>query len=653
MRTFISKIIPRIFFFILCAVCALAFAADKPTAYDVDALWQEAYQTVEDFHEQSLSLRLKYDHAGTFVSDEHKSKLLTLGNDADSKLKEVYNKQRHLRADIEAYDSDDWDKLYGVTGLWKSVYASEFETQRLKIEVAYYIALALPEQKRLKIADSIIGWCESDKNRFKNAQTKLLKAKASAIIGETSKGYKQQATNIVGELVKTTDHDEVYFRAVLLRFDIVGDVNRTLLTEMAEEIAKSEYSDDFELNVRVAFAGLKVGNTKYLDEVMAKWPGGEKLIAEIILDRLAYLEKNGKLSDDLLARQSFSEIVLAINAAIEKSAADYIRLLERLERTEKFRCSLLSYALAQAYVNDEPVLAVEHYIAAATRRNIDKTLSITKIELAQKGASIASELYGRDKKYCGIAGRALLFYCRAAGADADAETATLYFKTLDACLGEDKAAKQLERLAGSEGYFADVVSFEIARRKIKNDPTKQNYVNAVKVLAGAEHHCRYMRNAGSILYDICTRIEEYAQEYPAFIDDCYFIAKQIGDCGGDPDRRLELVKIGFGVLAGADSAELWQEFEAIDDGSTDAMRCRARLMQAMGQYAQAAVTWEKLQKNNDPKASYSWWQGKFYELWCLLQVETTKKADIAHAVEVLKSSYDNIPLFWAKKLGEL
>ena len=644
--------IPRIFFFILCAVLA-GGSVTQPSGGDAVGLREEAYQTIEDFYEQSLSLRLKYDYAGTFVSGEHKSKLLTLGKDADLKLAEVYDKQRHLRADIEAYDGDDWDKLYGVTGLWKSVYANEFETLWLREQVGYYIALALPEQKRLKVADSIIGWCESDKNRFKNAQTKLLKAKASALIGIGSKGYRQQAMKIVEDLANSKDYDEVYFHAVLLRFDVVGDVNRTLLTEMAERVAQGELSDDFELNVRVAFAGLKIGETKYLDEVISKWPGAEKLIAEIILDSLSHLEKNGKLKDDLLARQSVSETHLALNSVIEKSAGDYIRLLERLDRIEKFRCSLLSYALAQAYVNDEPVLAVEHYIAAATTRNIDKTLSITKLELAQKGASIAAELYGRDKKYCGIAGRALLFYCRAAGAEADAETAGLYFQMIDACLGKDKAQKQLERLAGSEGHFADVASFEIARRKIENDPTKRNYVDALKVLASMEAHCGYVRNAGSILYAICMRIEEYGQEYPAFIDDCYFIAKQIGDCGGDPDRRMVLVKIEFGVLAGADSAELWQELEAIDDGSTDAMRCRARLMQAKGQYAQAAATWKKLQTNNDPKVSYSRWQGKFYELWCLSQVATTKKADISHAVEVLKSSYDNIPLFWAKKLGEL
>ena len=460
MQIIISKTIPRIFFFILFAVCVSAFAAGKPTAYDVDALWQEAYQTVEDFHEQSLSLRLKYDHAGTFVSDEHKSKLLTLGKDTDSKLKEVYDEQRHLRADIEAYDNDDWDKLYGVTGLWKSVYASEFETQRLRKEVAYYIAIASPPDERLQIADNIIGWCDSDKNRFKNAQTKLLKAKASALIGETSKGYRQQAMQIVEDLANSKDYDKFYFHAVLLRFDIVGDVNRALLTEMAEKIAQSGFSEEFELNVRVAFAGLKIGETKYLDEVISKWPGAERFVAEIILDRLNHLEKNGKLGDDLLVRQSVSEITLALKAAIEKSAADYIRLLERLERTEKFRCSLLSYALAQAYVNENAVLAVEHYIAAATRRNIDRTLSVTKLELAQKGASIAAELYGRDKKYCGIAGRALLFYCHAAGAEADADTAALYFQTLDACLGKNKAAKQLERLAGSDDHFVVVPGLE-------------------------------------------------------------------------------------------------------------------------------------------------------------------------------------------------
>lgn len=654
MQSITFKTIP-IFFIILCTAWT-GTAVAQPNADDVNGLRQKAYQTFEDFYEQSLTLRLKYDYAGAFVSAGHKAKLLGLAKEADLKLKGVFEETKQLRADIEAYDSDDWDTLYGVTGLWKAVYAGEFETLWLRKRVGYYIAIASPADERLRIADKIIGWCESDKNRFKNAQTKLLKAKASALIGIESKGYKQQAMEIIEEMVSSKQHDKVYFQAMLLRFNIVGYVSRDLLTPIADQIEQSEFSDDFELNAKVAFAGLKVGATKHLDEVMAKWPGSEKLIAGIILDSLYHLEKNGALSDAFLTRQSVSEISLALNAIVEKSPENYRPLLQRLDGIEKFRCSLLSYAMAESYVNDSSALAVEHYIAAATTRNIDKTLSLTKLELAQKGASIAAKLYAEDKKYCGIANRALLFYCRTADIEADAEMVDLYFETLDECLGKATAQQRLERLIKSDGHFADVVNFQIARRKIENDPTKENYVNVIKVLTKLKHHCGYIQNADAILYDIYLRIDEYIKEYPAFIDDCYFIAKRISDCG-QADHQLQLVKIEFGVLAGTDTAALSKELEAINDASTAAMRCRARLMQANGAYAKAAKTWKKiytsLQPKGNPEASYAWWQAKYYELWCVSRLASTKQADIAHAIEVLESSHENIPQFWAEKLDEL
>ena len=74
---------------------------------------------------------------------------------------------------------------------------------------------------------------------------------------------------------------------------------------------------------------------------------------------------------------------------------------------------------------------------------------------------------------------------------------------------------------------------------------------------------------------------------------------------------------------------------------------------------QAAQIWSKiaeLQRNDlqeQNRKSYGWWQAKFYELNCLSKLPPTKPEDLRHTIEVLQSTYPEIPAPWAEKLNKL
>ncbi len=50
---------------------------------------------------------------------------------------------------------------------------------------------------------------------------------------------------------------------------------------------------------------------------------------------------------------------------------------------------------------------------------------------------------------------------------------------------------------------------------------------------------------------------------------------------------------------------------------------------------------------------WQWWRAKFNQLYCLSRRQGVDKEEIIRSIEVLERSFDDIPVFWARKLKEL
>ncbi len=79
---------------------------------------------------------------------------------------------------------------------------------------------------------------------------------------------------------------------------------------------------------------------------------------------------------------------------------------------------------------------------------------------------------------------------------------------------------------------------------------------------------------------------------------------------------------------------------------------RARLANAQGKYAEAAKKWGQIcatlksEPDEPPQHSYAWWRAKYFELENSLKIPNASRADVIHSVEVLQSSFNQIPTFW-------
>ncbi|MBN1457588.1 MAG: hypothetical protein JW912_07040 [Sedimentisphaerales bacterium] len=627
-------------------------------ADDIILLAQRSDQAAEQFFEKSLFARLKYQYAGQFLGDGHKNELLALAKSSEDSLRKVLKEQQQLRADIEAYDGDDWDELFGDTKLWQKIYGDEVRTIGSKMQITYYIALAGNKTGRLEAAKEIITWCDLQQNQLRSPQTELLKAKAMSVACSDDKEYVKYALEVLDELIGSVQDLKVYCEAAILRAELLEDMNEQLLMKLSGRIKESEYKDDFELNARLAFTGLSLSNTKLLEEVIAVWPESEKLVAGCILSEMDHLRGENSLTDEYLSAKSAYEIQLALKAVLGDSPYDHRELMERFNSIEKFKSAVLYYALGESYLKDEPVLAVEFYISAAGASDKGDETEINTVDLAEKAALLAVELYNGDKNYCDIANTALLSYCQAAGMDAKEYLAELYFKILDDCNSQEQAAEKLRDASESSGYFAETVHLELMKREIARDPTGQNYLNIINLLDKSDDLCRRGGFAVFFLEAVISRVEEYLRTEADFADECYTLACRLSDCD-DKDFALEvdLLKIEYGIIAGKDIEQLGDALEEINGESMQKLRCTARLLQAKGEYAESARTWEKiytfLQQNEDPGACHARWQAKYYQLLCVSELGDMEKQDIIHAVEILQSSYDDIPPFWAEKLNEL
>ncbi len=133
---------------VLCILSGEIFAQVLPGEDDILAQAEAAQKSLERFMRESIGARLAYEYKGYFFDEEDAIRLAGLARGANSELGEIYDTQDRLRKGIEDYEGDDWDLLYGQTGLWRKVCADGTKTLLFKGQVDYFAGLALKQPGR-------------------------------------------------------------------------------------------------------------------------------------------------------------------------------------------------------------------------------------------------------------------------------------------------------------------------------------------------------------------------------------------------------------------------------------------------------------------------------------------------------------------------
>lgn len=134
-----------------------------------------------------------------------------------------------------------------------------------------------------------------------------------------------------------------------------------------------------------------------------------------------------------------------------------------------------------------------------------------------------------------------------------------------------------------------------------------------------------------------------------------------------PVHQARLYVAEISLLAVAKAPQELARVEALLDalpdeykkGSVDFFRCRARLLAEQGKFAGAGGLWakvagiEKSRSASPGQRNAQWWRARYYELFCFSRIPQTQGKDVAHSIEVLQSSFAEIPPLWAERLNLL
>jgi hypothetical protein len=173
-----------------------------------------------------------------------------------------------------------------------------------------------------------------------------------------------------------------------------------------------------------------------------------------------------------------------------------------------------------------------------------------------------------------------------------------------------------------------------------------------------ENHCEHTEQAIMLLSEVVEKIDEL-NESAAGGKDFARLAENCCNCPQSANsRQAKLFMAETGVFAAEKDAGKLERIEKLlnsiepNEGvlDIDFIRCRGRLFAEQGKYERAAQAWSEVCKAEETKQSEHWWRAKYYELYCWSQRRQTDKADLAHTIEVLEKTYEQVPAFWAEKL---
>ncbi len=253
---------------------------------------------------------------------------------------------------------------------------------------------------------------------------------------------------------------------------------------------------------------------------------------------------------------------------------------------------------------------------------------------------------GRDKNTNSLRREAIMIYCQSLLERGDEKSAQKVLAILD---NNDAAG----------GLQFDLFKSKALQQLGQLESSVHHMVLAIRMDSGSLAP-EVTKLVGEVV-DKIEHLQSQAQNFNKMIDDCKKLAN-FSYVIQNNNQTARLLAETLILSAEKKNGKLLQALEILnkiarDDGEDiDSVRCRARLLREQGKFEQAAKLWVKickLRKNKIPTAnrrSWNWWRAKYYELDCWAKSPQTKKQDVLHTIDVLESSFPEIPPLWAKKL---
>jgi len=425
------------------------YANAIPTAEDINSLAEAAEQTTKNFMQESFELRMQYEYSGKFLGPKDEDTLHILAKKAGSRLTAIAEKQRKLKKQIEDYEGSDWDSRYGLTGLWRKLFADLYTTNLSKCEIELYCALTAQPTERIKILHTLLTQIDSLEQTHHTVYAQFLRARTLALLARIDLTYKPLVKKEFDSLGKqTATGDLTAYRIEIEKIKLFGLHGPNRLKMLAENIAKSKCADDIELVLSVAFLQHRY-DPEGLEQTSKLFPQTQDFLGSLTLSDLSYRLTQNRADKQALEQVSVFEAELAARAAWKNNPQEYKTLLEDFAGIQKFQTPLILYVTAVALADSSPTKAVYLLIKASKLQQSQKSgkLDIQAWKIAQQAAQLAYNSFAKDLLDCEAALGAFENYRTIAKEKVDEELEYHYVRVLDTCGLTKKAKKLLQKIA--------------------------------------------------------------------------------------------------------------------------------------------------------------------------------------------------------------
>jgi len=449
---------------ILLAGLGVVWAQPIPSGDDISAKAEAARERLGRFMRESIEPRLAYEYKEHFFDEKDAARLASLAAPAREDLQGIYDAQERMRKSIEGYEGEDWDTLYGATGLWRRICTDAQKTRLMKAQVDYYVALTAEPKERQRILQGLVGVCELSEPAF-GRSAGLLKARALALMARSEKAFEEQARSGLELILSAGDlHDETYFESALEKLKLEPNPDSRQIEALAERLRRSRCADDFELNLKLAFLALRFGKAGFLKDLITKWPEAEDFAGRVILSEIVERRDEDNMTNTIF------EVELAAKAARQKGIEKYKEPLVKLCRVERFQTPLLLYVTARACAESLPAEAVEYYLRATLARQKLKSskLELDAVQIAEQGAKLAHKVYHKEPAHRRIVRRMIDYYCRIAGDRVDETVQYFYTRLLSGEGRTGEAIELLQKIAEKGGRFANRAKLDLIVHGLEN-----------------------------------------------------------------------------------------------------------------------------------------------------------------------------------------
>jgi TolA-binding protein len=666
---------------VLIAFTLPVFADESlPTVQDINDTVQKAKQIYNSFFTQTFTIRMQYEYSGRFLNQQDKDTLCKAAQQVSAGLEQIANTQSAMKQAIESYQKDDWETLFGQTGLWRKLTSDLTNTQTAKLEIDYCLARVT---SNLKIEP-----------QFFNTLAKSGLSRCAPL------------------------------KASLEKIKYLGQSEPNELDNIADSLAKSDCKENPEMLLTLEILQNKYASDK-LQSTLSHSSRATDLFAKLILADIS--------SDNDLNSLNPITAELAAYAASTTNFPEHKELLVTIAETDKLKTPGTLCIAGKAVIESEPAKAIELLMESSDLqlRQKEPLLDIDARATAEYAARLAYDNFTQNNIDCNLAIAAFDNYARIASGKMTEEIQYFYGEILFDCGKNQEASEIFTKLADvSKSIWHDKASLQLLKIKInagqKNvipqlrnfilNCTGQSNLKRLLRLEAMDIYCRAI--LGSDINDSATQVLnllDTAEQTPGLHYDL-FKAQAFQQLGRLEESARYMSKAviedsnSSAALAAQiaaeiiDKIELWQKdandfnqllkncdtlakfaHKSADTYQTNLLlaevsilegktvenplpsnnediiwlRVAARLLMTQEKFDQSAKLWAKIAESKRNEAasqnrkSYGWWQAKFYELDCLAKSPSADKQNIAHAIDVLIGTYPQIPTPWHEKLDLL